>query len=429
MPPLATRPRTTIAIAAVALVLAACGPTPSILPSAGPTGPAATSPSTAGTIGPSGTPADPAAVYGAVAVQVEAIRHLQPTADVAPVVIDQATLTANLSADFDASNPAAAVETSQRELIALGLLPPGTSLRQAVLALQSGQVAGYYSPEKNQLFVVSRAGGIGATQRVTYAHEFTHQLQDQHFDLGKLKLEEPDQGDRSLARLSLVEGDAVSVQQTWMLNLSQDELGQVLADSLDPAGLAALQAAPVILQETALFPYTTGLRFVQTLLATGGYDAVNAAFENPPASTEQVIHSEKYLAHEAPVAVTPADGLASHLGAGWSEAGRDTLGEEDLAVWLRVGGVASADASAAAAGWGGDRLVQLSGPNGATAVVLETAWDTAADATDFAAAAKTALTGLGLNGTVVHDAGTKVVSIAIGPTGTDVSPLAGALPG
>src|SRR5262245_26889870 len=153
MPRRIHRPRTIVASAALAALVAACGPAPAATPAAPPTAsltaPTA-GPSASAAAAPSLSPADAAAIYAAVAAQVEAIRHLQPTADVAPVVIDAATLTANLTADFDQSNPKAAVETSQRELIALGLLPAGTSLRQAVLDLQSGQVAGYYSPEKNE---------------------------------------------------------------------------------------------------------------------------------------------------------------------------------------------------------------------------------------------------------------------------------------
>ena len=344
-----------------------------------------------------------------------------------PVLIDEAQLRTNLTADFDRSNPAAVVANSERELIALGLIPASASLRVLVLDLQSGQVAGYYSPKQNELFVVSRAGGIGPTQRVTYAHEFTHELQDQHFDLDALDLEAPDQGDRSLARLSLVEGDAVSVQTKWMTTeLTADELGQVFSDSLDPTGLAAFGRAPKILQETALFPYQAGVAFVQGLLAIGGYDAVNAAFSDPPASTEQIIHPEKYTAREAPIEVKPASGLATKLGSGWSEAARDTLGELTLRVWLQTGGVTASDATAAAAGWGGDRLVLFTGPGGAIALAIETTWDTAADATEFAAAATRALAGHGLSSGIVHTAGSTRVSLAIGP---DVTQMAGALPG
>jgi hypothetical protein len=369
-------------------------------------------------------------VYGLVASQVEQIRGLQPTADVTPVLIDQAQLTANLAADFDKSNPPAVIENSERELIGLGLLPAGSSLRTLVLDLQSGQVAGYYSPKQNELFVVSRAGGIGPLQRVTYAHEFTHQLQDQHFDLDKLGLQAPDEGDRSLARLSLVEGDAVSTQSAWMQTaLTSQELGEVLAASLDPVGLAALQRAPVILQQTALFPYTSGLQFVQTLLATGGYGAVNAAFGGPPDSTEQVLHPEKYVSHERPIQVKPASDLAAKIGSGWSEAARDTLGEFVLRVWLQQGGVTAGEATTAAAGWGGDRLVLFVGPAGATAIAIETAWDTPADADEFVSAATTAIAGLHLHGGIVHAAGSTTVSIAIGPDAAAAEVLGSALPG
>jgi hypothetical protein len=423
-----------LASAALAVLIAACGPTGPSAPTIAPTDTPASPPSPSGSADASASAGDPSAIYAAVATQVEQIRHLQPTADVAPVVIDQATLSANLTADFDQSNPTKAVEISQRELIALGLLPPGTSLRAAVLDLQSGQVAGYYSPEKNELFVVSRAGGVGATQRVTYAHEFTHQLQDQHFDLDKLDLDATDQGDRSLGRLSLVEGDAVSVQNTYTFSLSQEDLSQIVADAFDPAGLAALNRAPAILQQTTLFPYTGGLQLVQTLMTRGGYDEVDRAFANPPASTEQVMHPEKFLSHEVPAVVTPAADLAKHLGSGWSETARDTLGELVLKVWLQQGGVDPATDTAGAAGWGGDRLVLFTGPNGDTALVLETTWDTATDATEFAAAARTAIAGLGLHGavagaptkTVFID---KTVSIALGPAGTDLVPLLAALPG
>ena len=416
--------RLRVAALAAAVLLAACSTAPSTPPQSNI---GSVPPEPTATAVPSATAADPTAVYALVATQVEAIRGLQPTTAVAPVLIDQATLTKNLTADFDRTNPPAAVAINERELIGLGLLPAGSSLRALVLDLQSGQVAGYYSPEEKQLFVVSRAGGIGPTQRLTYAHEFTHQLQDQHFDLNKLGLDATDQGDRSLARLALVEGDAVSAQTTWMTTeLTADELGQVVKDSLDPAGLAALSRAPKILQETAFFPYNAGAAFVAGLISSGSYAAVNTAFANPPASTEQVIHPEKYAAHEAPVEVKPAADLATKLGSGWSEAARDTLGELTLRVWLNTGGVASADAAAAAAGWGGDRLVLFTGPGGTTALAIETAWDTAADATEFAAAATRALAGHGLASLIGHTSGSTRVSIAIG---ANIQQLAAALPG
>jgi hypothetical protein len=390
-------------------ILAGCAldptaaPTPT--PTAGPTAPPPT---------PSATPKSAAEQYADIRAEVEKIRGLQPTSAVEPVTIDEAQLRANLEAEFDASNKPADLENADDELIALGLLPKGASLRTLTLDLETGQVAGYYSPEKNQLFVVSRSGGLGGAELVTYSHEFTHQLQDQRLDLKGLALDVHDQADRSLARLSLVEGDAVSVQTTWMTeNLSPQQLGQVMSEALDPAALKALTDAPPYLRETALFPYNDGLVFVDGLITQGGYRAVDAAFADPPDSTEQILHPSKYLHREAPIAVKLPSKLAATLGAGWSVAAQDTLGEEILRIWLEQV-LSKPDAAAAAAGWGGDRLALLRGPGGAVAIALRTEWDTPADADEFLAAAVQTKAGLALDGSLEHHAGSKIVTLAIG---------------
>lgn len=411
----------TLPLLAVSILLAACSttdlPSPSPTSSPAPTQRATPTPSES-TPGPRGS-ADP--VYGAIAAQIEEIRGLHPTADIAPVVIDQATLRQNLEADFDAANSPEAVEASERVLKALGLLARDSSLREQVLDLQAGQVVGYYSPERDELFVVSAAGGVGPTQRATYAHEYTHQLQDQNFGLDKLGFDTPDQGDRSLARLALVEGDAVTTQTRWMqANLSAEDLGQIFADASDPAVLEALERAPAILRNTAFFPYQEGSIFVASLMVRSGFKGVDAAYVGPPDSTEQILHAEKYLDRDLPIAVSvPAD-LPSRLGPDWSDGGADTLGELQLRIWLGEGGVASTAASRAAAGWGGDRLMLLDGPAGGTAIALITEWDSPADANEFAAAAKAAVAGLNLTGFVSQAAGSTKVRVAIGASAADI---------
>ena len=403
-----------LALAAV-LTLAGCGTvTPSTAPTIAPTSVPA-SPA-----GPTPTPRPAAEVYGEIRTAVESIRGLQPTKAVEPVSLDEAQLRANLTTDFDRENTAAELDLAEDLLITLGLLPAGSSLRTIMLDFQTGQVAGYYSPDKDELFVVSRSGGLGAAEMVTYAHEFTHQLQDQRFDLAKLGLDAADQSDRQLAHLALVEGDAVSVQSGWMTeNLTPQQLGELLGASLDPKALEALQKAPPFIRETALFPYEAGLGFVSRLLAGGGYAAVDGSFADPPASTEQVLHPEKFEARESPAAVSVPDGLAAALGSGWSAAGQDTLGELILRIWLTEGGVARADATVAAAGWGGDRLVVLRGPDGAVGVGMITTWDTAADAAEFATAATTAAAAQTPAGAVASD-GLRTVLVAVGDRAADI---------
>lgn len=408
------RPRSLAALLAV--TLAACSTTstsPSPTPSATPTAVAPTATAAA----PTGSPRPLAEVYGEIRAQVEAIRGLRPTSAVEPVVIDATQLAKNLEVEFDTAYPVAALEDAEDVLITLGLLPPGSSLRALTLAFQAGQVAGYYSPEQDRLFVVSRPSSVGPADESTYAHEFTHQLQDQHIDLDALGIDVLDQGDRSLARLALVEGDATSVQTTWMTrHLTAAELGEVFAAALDPVALEAMRSAPAYLRDTAFFPYQEGAAFVMGLIAKGGYDAVDAAFADPPDSTEQVIHPDKYLSREAPVVVEVPEGIAKQLGVGWSEVGRDTLGEMILRIWLKADRVeAGTQANIGAAGWGGDRLALYRGPGGKTVVVLVTEWDTSDDALEFDAAATAALTAMQKTWTM-RRAGQRV-ALAVGEAG------------
>ncbi|MFH1475854.1 MAG: hypothetical protein ABIG85_08360, partial [Chloroflexota bacterium] len=110
-----------------------------------------------------------------------------------------------------------------------------------------------------------------------------------------------------------------------------------------------------------------------------------------PDSTEQVLHPEKYAAGEEPVEVPlDAAALAKAMGAGWVGTPEDTMGEFQLSVWLRENGVKALAAGDAAAGWGGDRLAYLRGPDGAYALALATTWDTSNDAREFYEAASTA---------------------------------------
>jgi hypothetical protein len=256
---------------------------------------------------------------------------------------------------------------------------------------------------------------IGPTEKVTFSHEYTHALQDQNFDLKGLALDQIGEGDRALARLSLVEGDATLLMSYWATaNLTQAETFQMLGESLDPKTTEVLNAMPAVLREQLLFPYTTGLAFVQGL-QVGGWQGVNDAFARPPASTEQVMHPDKYAAGEAPVVVDLPDDLAKRLGTGWTAGLEDTLGEFSLKVWLENagGGKGAATAAAASAGWGGDRVVLLDGPDGATAVAISTSWDTAADAAEFETDARLVVAGLANPGDVLAPTGGKTVTVVI----------------
>jgi hypothetical protein len=424
------RGRALAALGVLAVILAACqpaappvSPSPSVSPTQAP--PATSAPSAPGSAAPSApaSPADLSATYARIEGDVRAIRGLEAKKPVDPVVLDDAGIKKITADGFKKDNPQAIVDANERLLKGLGLLPADASLGDLYVQMLGDQVAGLYSPDDKQLYVVSRSGKLGPTEKTTFAHEYTHALQDQNFDLSSLKLDEVGEGDRGTAGLALVEGDATLVMTLWQIqHLNQSELLQLLGESLNPEVTASMNAMPKFLQESLLFPYTAGLQFVQTLQMTGGWDAVNGAFRNPPASTEQVLHPEKYAAHEAPVDVTLAADLPAKMGQGWTKGLEDTLGEFQLKLWLDQvsGGSGAPSPDQAAAGWGGDRVMLLDGPDGARAIALRTAWDTPTDAQEFAAAAGPVVANLG-NGKVSPgaDGGTVTVVLGSSPEVTD----------
>ena len=388
-----------IAVAAFAFSILAtsCGNTPTT-PTPAPSLsllPSSASPIT--TPAPAATPEDPAAVYARIEQQVQAIRGLDAKTAVTPQVLDTAGVARELGKQFDTSYKPGELAAEQQLDTGLGLLPAGISLRDELFKLLTTQVAGFYEPDSKKMFVVSKTGGIGPTEKLTFAHEYDHALQDQHFDLTKLGTDEVGQSDRAFARLCVAEGDATLLMYDYLQQaFTPAETIGLLQGSLDPAQTAILATMPPYLRDQLLFPYTSGLSFIQSVFANGGWPAVDALYGARPDSTEQILHPALYASHDLPMTVTiPAD-VASRLGAGWTAPLQDTLGEFTLDEWLKIaGGLAVTVAAGAAAGWGGDRVVVVTGPSGAWGVALVSKWDTPADADEFAAAAGTTAQKLG----------------------------------
>jgi hypothetical protein len=265
------------------------------------------------------------------------------------------------------------------------------------LDLESSQVIGFYDEISKGLYVLSNTGGVGALEEATFSHEYTHALQDQNFGLAKLALDTTDQGDRDIASRTLVEGDATLEMSMWEQKyLSLGELVSMALNSSSGAQAEQLAAAPAILSEPLLFPYSEGLTLVQAVYKQGGWAAVDKLYANPPISTSQILHPALYASHVKPVVVTMPAAPAA-LGSGWNLAMQDTLGELQLRIWLHGDNPTSEAANAAAAAtasWGGDRVGLYEGPDGAWAVVLKTTWRSAAGAQAFRAAADQVLVGL-----------------------------------
>ena len=273
-------------------------------------------------------------------------------------------------------------------LAALDLLKPDFKLYDFIVDLYSEQIAGFYEPDTKQLYVIAEPGDLSVLEKITFAHEFDHALQDQHFDLAKLgftndKTRKIKDADRQIAYQALVEGDATLLMQQW---------GQQKLSALDLLGATSgtpptpvLDSAPHVFREQLLFPYLSGLSFVTSLYAQGGWQAVDAAFDHPPDSSEQILHPERYPDDQPmPVNLPP---LTNTLPSGWHAVDENTLGEFMLRQYLTEHLTRTQEIDQAAGGWGGDRYaVYASGNDQQRVLAIESIWDSSHDADEFAAA-------------------------------------------
>jgi len=301
----------------------------------------------------------------------------------------------------------------------LGLIPADFDLKAAYVKLLSEEVAAFYDPKTKTMHLIREPENGEAAQardaakpkgllelimgpqpkfdkegsRIVIAHELTHALGDQHFDLDAMLTAVKHDDDAALALSALIEGDATL---TMMAVAQADWTGTQIVD-MPAQGLSRLvrwfgpflpmmggttaRNSPPVMYQSLLFPYVNGLVFCANLTNAGGWPALDAAYKNPPLSTEQILHPEKYA---GPLADPPT---AIDLGTirtpeGWTDLGRNCIGELTMRILLaRHGG------NAAAAGWDGDTIALFAGKDDPKrlGMIWLTTWDTEDDASHFAA--------------------------------------------
>jgi hypothetical protein len=292
---------------------------------------------------------------------------------------------------------------------AFGLLPRDYNLREALAQVYSEEIAAFYDPKTKTMHLIEEPkksepkkkpgllerlfGKVDAfdkdENKTVIAHELTHALADQHYDLDALQKAVKHDDDRSSALSALIEGEATLT----MIGASMDdwdgsETVKLPAESLDwtfrmmapflpfLGGGPSLRKAPPIVSESMIFPYFKGAVFCSRLVNDGGWKSIDEAYRNLPQSTEQILHPEKFRTNpDRPMSV---DLGALKPGAEWKELGRNVLGEMQMAVMLRKNSGASA-----AAGWDGDRYAIFEGPKNRLGLVWLTTWDSEDDAREF----------------------------------------------
>jgi hypothetical protein len=255
-----------------------------------------------------------------------------------------------------------------------GLYPKGIDLKAASLKLLKSQVAGFYDPHGKEMVLVEGGDDLGimnsAAQfmiqrdiagEMLLAHELTHALQDQNFDLESSLDKVKDDDDRALALKSVAEGDATIAGFAYAVGRMDNSTADTLTDSLKQLPQALKADAPDTpegLSAPLLFQYSDGVRFVAEAYRRGGWAAVDALYRNPPQSSHQILHPELYFDTPMPA---PRIELAGYdkLMSGWKVADADTFGELLLRVILERNLGKQSTEVALATRWAADRMIIL----------------------------------------------------------------------
>ena len=283
---------------------------------------------------------------------------------------------------------------------------------------RASSVGGYYSPSEERIVIVSENTTAPKMDEITLAQELFHALQDQQFNLSRYDYATQESHN---ANDGIVEGDGNYVDYLYEQECESGSWGECLMPQASGGGGGGGNLH-IGLYIVTFQPYSDGPKFVKQLHEQEGWDAVNAVYENPPASTEQTIHPDKYES-DAPTTIEFTDTSSDEwdvLDMGAGSVDYATYGEAGFAsMFWYASYAASAEAGAAtdvavpyrgffnrtasgeistidpynydfepSAGWDGDRLYPYVNASSAatneTAFVWKTEWDSEADADEFA---------------------------------------------
>lgn len=356
--------------------------------------------------------------------EAETWRGLEAKEPVPSGIVDDRVVKQKLIDSFREELPPEVLRPVETALKAFGFIPESLDLVKFFPELLTSQVAGYYDPERHYLALVQREGlalGAGlpddAAKRADEAvlvHELTHAIQDQHYHLETFTSSRP-LDDSDVARVAVIEGDATLVMMDFFMQTSLEKMPGIeqsmesllgdpgaLMEAPGVPGAAELGSAPAWFRDTLLFSYFQGFQFCLSARLTGGQALLDKAFStDPPRSTEQILHPEKWhTKRDDPVAVAWPDLPLP----GWTKAAEGQLGELSVRTLLwDVARQKEDRAVKAAAGWGGDRFTVYE-KEGRRLLVWISEWDTEADAREL----QGALRGLGADW-AVRRSGKRVV--------------------
>lgn len=318
-------------------------------------------PPDAGTGGPSPAPdgepdadADPdaaalEAAFDEIVEQVAELRGLPAESEVPLEVVDSDELSAKA---LDASDEGLErLEEIEGILAALHQIPADADLEALIEEVVSLAAVGLYDHEEGRAYLVGEGGELSPAERAVVAHEVVHALQDQHFGLDRLD-ELSDEPDAAMAFRSLVEGDAVVVQERWAETHLTDEEQEARRQEEAAVGLeqlGALEELPSAVVESFLAPYRLGPEFAGGLVAAGGWSALDEALADPPRTVAEVLDPELRARGFTPEPVDPGTAPS-----GWERSERLSWGAFEVLLLMDLAENHGRDRDTAAAWRGGE---------------------------------------------------------------------------
>jgi len=327
-----------------------------------------------------------------IETRVAKIRDHEFKKSVGKGIYDKEQLGEFILESFEEELPDEKAESWEASLKIFGLIPQKMDLKKTFVDFLVSQVGGFYDPEEKTLKCIS--SNLTFLLHIVMAHELLHALQDQYLDLNGYYKGVDFNDDLLGARQAVIEGEAQHMTTLYAQRYPQEIAGD-MAD-MDPKDIgifmiqqvAASQGAPPYFMETMTFPYIKGEQFIRKALDEGGWLMVDALYRRPPASTEQILHPEKFFGdRDDPVKVVLPD-MAPVLGSGYEKIYENTMGEMQLGVLVKLT-VDPIRAMRAAKGWDGDTYaVYRHAPTGRSLMIWAVVFDSEQDAQEFFEAEK-----------------------------------------
>jgi len=265
-------------------------------------------------------------------------------------------LTANLQQEYTPEE----LHLQEATLKAFGVVAPDFNLAKFLIAFYTEQAAGFYDPRRKTMYIADWVSTD--MQGLVLAHELTHALQDQSFDIDRFVHADRNNDDATNARQAVVEGYATAAMMqrilgdtslaslpsltSWMESVVHQQMEE----------FPAFSSAPYFFRFQALFPYTAGMGFMQAGLKHGGWKALQRVFINPPRTTKEIFEPQLYFERKPLPEITlpppPALSNVPHL----KKLGENTMGQ--MGYYSLLGQLVSEEeAQSVSSGWLADRYI------------------------------------------------------------------------